>query len=358
MICSGQLSSAPPFPTPFHYIDLCLTIWQLHAPYEREPNDTYLCHRTAQAWEITKLMRAAAERDHLVIGLGDFNMIPDSLAHRLVVTHAPVQDVWRVLHPDSSLGAAADAAEKATAWPVPSVTYNLTENGTTCDSAFNTWRWDKKRQALLEEQGQDVVIDGDTPDPNAKRLDYIFVGNGVSTGLSESGEAWRVEEARVGMLERHPVLRCSLSDHFSVEAVLTREHGVLQSSQSMQAGRNAPNEPRSNDDAYKRPHYLPHATYNEILAMISSYNTRQRRQRRLRLGHFIAQCPITIGCLVAIWWSPRNYVSFLLMLLGIVGFAAGVIDGLIGGLFISSELRALKEFEWEIQNLKNMAFKY
>lgn len=24
----------------------------LHAPYEREPNDSYICHRTAQAWEI------------------------------------------------------------------------------------------------------------------------------------------------------------------------------------------------------------------------------------------------------------------------------------------------------------------
>ncbi|KAG9800288.1 inositol phosphosphingolipid phospholipase C, partial [Aureobasidium melanogenum] len=32
----------------------------LHAPYEAEPNDSYICHRTAQAWEIAKLMRGAA----------------------------------------------------------------------------------------------------------------------------------------------------------------------------------------------------------------------------------------------------------------------------------------------------------
>src|SRR6266487_2693419 len=78
----------------------------LHAPYEKEPRDSYLCHRTAQAWEIAKLMRGAAERGHLVIGLGDFNMLPLSFAHRLITTHARVQDFWRQLHPDCSVGAA------------------------------------------------------------------------------------------------------------------------------------------------------------------------------------------------------------------------------------------------------------
>ncbi|KMU83553.1 inositol phosphosphingolipids phospholipase C [Coccidioides immitis H538.4] len=97
----------------------------LHAPYEREPHDSYICHRTAQAWEMAKLMRGAAEKGHLVIGLGDFNMLPLSLAHRLITTHAPVQDVWRYLHPDSSLGAAIDAVEMARKRPVPSAEYNL-----------------------------------------------------------------------------------------------------------------------------------------------------------------------------------------------------------------------------------------
>jgi sphingomyelin phosphodiesterase 2 len=57
-------------------------------------------------------MRGAAEKGHLVIGLGDFNMVPLSLAHRLISTHAPVRDVWRLLHPDSSVGAAVDQVEK------------------------------------------------------------------------------------------------------------------------------------------------------------------------------------------------------------------------------------------------------
>ncbi len=46
------------------------------------------------------------------------------------------------------------------------------------------------------------------------------------------------------------------------------------------------------------------------------------------------------------------------MLLSSLGLVAGVIDGLIGGLFVSGELRALKEFEWEIQNAKEQALEF
>jgi len=38
-----------------------------------------------------------------------------------------------------------------------------------------------------------------------------------------------------------------------------------------------------------------------------------------------------------------------------LGLSAGVIDGLMGGLFVGSELRALKEFQWEITNARDMA---
>src|SRR5256885_4913038 len=101
---------------------------KLHAPYEKEPNDSYICHRTAQAWEIAKLMRGAAERGHIVVGLGDFNMLPLSLAHRLIETHSPVRDVWRTLHPDSAIGAAVDKVEQRRRVTVPTAEFNLFEN--------------------------------------------------------------------------------------------------------------------------------------------------------------------------------------------------------------------------------------
>ncbi|CCD52500.1 hypothetical protein BofuT4_P077930.1 [Botrytis cinerea T4] len=89
--------------------------------------------------------------------------------------------------------------------------------------------------------------------------------------------------------------------------------------------------------------------------MIHVYRLRERRQRRLRLGHFVASVFISIGCFIAVWWSPRNFVAFILMLLSSLGLGAGVIDGLIGGLFVGSEIRALKEFEWEISNARAAA---
>jgi len=45
-----------------------------------------------------------------------------------------------------------------------------------------------------------------------------------------------------------------------------------------------------------------------------------------------------------------NYVSFILILVSSLGLMAGTVDGLIGGLFVGSELRALAEFEWEVRN--------
>ena len=309
----------------------------LHAPYEREPNDSYLCHRTAQAWEIAKLMRGATERGHLVLGLGDFNMVPLSFAHQLITAHAPVQDAWRLLHPDSSIGAAIDDVERKRGRAIPNAFFNTTENGATCDSVLNTWRWPKKQQKQLE-KGLDVVIEGQTPDPGAKRLDYVFVGNSSASSTAR-GPEWQVQSVKIGMTERHPSLKCSLSDHFSVEAVLQR----------------APSGFPDRTTPFSGPPALSPSTYETILSMIHSYALRERRQRRLRLGHFILSIVVSVGCFVAIWWSPRPFVAFLLVLLSTLNLGAGIVDGLIGGLFIGSEIRALKEFEWEISNARDAA---
>lgn len=298
-------------------------------------------------------MRHAAERGHLVLGLGDFNMIPLSLAHRLIEAHAPVKDVWRLMHPHSAIGAAEDEAEKARGMPMPSADECLLEHGTTCDSRFNTWRWNKGDQKKLD-KGEDTFVDGNKPDPKAKRLDYVFFGGDPDTSAGK----WRLERVDVGMTARHPELKCSLSDHFSIEATLVRPTGNGGLASTASNGHT--------DKLNKGPtvvqteteplaSFLPPETYDEILAMTHKYELRERRQRRLRLSHFGIQCIISIGCFVASWWSPRNYVCFILMLLSSFGLSAGVIDGFIGGLFVGSELRALKEFKWEILTAQEQA---
>ncbi|KAF2753584.1 DNase I-like protein [Pseudovirgaria hyperparasitica] len=321
----------------------------LHAPYEREPHDSYICHRTAQAWEIAKLMRGAAERGHLVIALGDFNMIPLSLAHQLIEAHSGCRDVWRLIHPDSSIGAAVDGVEMARGVPTPSAEFNITTNGATCDSILNTWRWDSARQKDLD-KGRNHHVDASLEDPRAKRLDYIFFSSGGQTPKPSSASStgmsteWTLESAQVGMTGRHPDLHCSLSDHFSVECTLTRltpsspDDAVLGAPETSSVGQ-----------------YLPPSTYDDILEMTHKYMRREQIQRKLRLGHMGYQLLLSIGCHIGVWWAPYPFVAFILMLVSTVGLSVGIIDGLMGGLFIGSEMRALKEFEWEVQTARGLA---
>ncbi|RSM13409.1 hypothetical protein BHE90_008121 [Fusarium euwallaceae] len=353
-----------------------------HAPYEPEPKSTYICHRTAQAWELSKLLRGAAERGHLVVAMGDFNMLPLSLAHRLITSHAPVRDVWRVLHPDSALGPSTHPAEKARRRPIPTADFNLLENGATSDTVYNTWRWTKNQQNRLR-AGQACDISPDAIDPRGKRLDYIFTSTGVEPDAPPATPGWIIKSAIVSMTERHPELHCSLSDHFAVQATLTRHTPsplsrpigprVETPSAALQTGAYlAPSSPASSThsaDASRSPdpddqlHHgrfpdhesLPMSGYDDVLAMIQSYHAREIRQRYWRGVHFFVALLIWLACLVAVWFSPENYVAFILMLISSLCLVAGVVDGLLSLLFFSWEIRALKEFEWEIRNAKAVA---
>lgn len=304
----------------------------LHAPYERAADDSYLCHRTAQAWEIARLMRHAAERGHVVLGLGDFNMIPMSLAHRIVEGHSPVRDIWRVLKPDSAVGSAEQEPERKRGRNVPSAEECLREHGATCDSRFNTWRWSKQMRKDLE-RGRDSTVDPEGEDPRAKRLDYVFLAD----NRDASGYGWEIGSVEVGMTMRHPTLRCSLSDHFSVEATLLRK--------------SASEEGKRRGDAT----LLPVEAYDEVLKMIARDDVRAKSQRRQRLTRFGLSIFFSLGSFVAVWWSPHNYVAFILLLVSTLGFGGGVLEGLIGGLFSGSELRALREFEYEIRSARRRA---
>ena len=97
---------------------------------------------------------------------------------------------------------------------------------------------------------------------------------------------------------------------------------------------------------------LPSSVYDEILVIIRKYVRREHSQQRWRARHFWASVLVTVACLVAVWFSPHNFVAFILMLVSSLSLVAGTIDGLLALLFFKSELRALKEFEWEIMNAK------
>ena len=311
---------------------------------------------------MAKLLRGAARRGRLALALGDFNMLPLSLAHRVVTARAPVRDAWRVLHPRSSLGPARHPEEAARGRPVPGARANLDDNGATSDGLYNTWRWSKPRQKRLR-AGEPCPVDPDAPDPLGKRLDYIF----ASTAFDPSSRSgWVVKSADVTMTARHPHLHVSLSDHFAVSATLVR-HTLSPSPSSSSAGSAdaTADHDLSDFDAQLRlsaqqhpdapDSLLPLDVYDEILAMICKYTARERGQRRWRGRHFYAAVAVWVGCLVAVWFSPANFVAFILVLVGSLGLAAGVVDGLLALLFFSWEINALKEFEWEVRNARAAA---
>ncbi|KAK5990883.1 Inositol phosphosphingolipids phospholipase C [Cladobotryum mycophilum] len=337
-----------------------------HAPYESGPNDSYICHRTAQAWEISKLINAATDRGHLVVALGDFNMLPRSFAHRIITGRSGVRDVWRTLHPDSSLGPADHPDEVDRGLPVPTADFNLLVNGATSDGVYNTWRWTKNAQNALR-AGNPCPVDPNTPDPRGKRLDYIFASTGFSGPFTPSSvprHGWVVKSASVAMTQRHPELNVSLSDHFAVLATL-KYHTVSDSSPTPAGGsaitavehdENSPDpDIQFLRDTSGDSMPLSTAVFDEILAMILKYTTREVKQQYWRGIRFYTSLAIWVGCLVAVWFSPRNFVAFILMLVSSLCLTAGVIEGLLALLFFSAELRALKEFEWEIRTARSFA---
>ncbi|KAL9945288.1 hypothetical protein ACHAO5_005060 [Verticillium nonalfalfae] len=337
-----------------------------HAPY----NDTYTAHRLAQSWYLASLLRrahAAAEASpaaDLVLALGDFNMRPTSLQHRILTARAPVRDAWRLLHPDSALGHATDPLEKPRRRPVPGALFNLDENGATSDSAYSTWRWPARDQRALARARADRprrVVAPDDPDPTGKRLDNIFLSSPPASA-SPSTPAWVVKSAAVGMRAPHPDLHCSLSDHFSVEATLTLHSpssSGLRSPLDAQLAP-APAPPAAAQDALP----LSQDEYDALLAEIAAYRRRERAQRTRRARTALALLALWLAALVAVWFVPdaagngrpkSRWPAFLLLLVGSLALAASVVEGLLALLFFPAELRALHEFEWEVLNARAAA---
>ena len=84
------------------------------------------------------------------------------------------------------------------------------------------------------------------------------------------------------------------------------------------------------------------------------------RDSRLRVGHFVLSLLTSAACLAGVRWCgapapSRPWLALALALVSTLSLAAGVLDGLIGGLFVGAEMRALWEFEWEVRNARSMA---
>ncbi|KAK9468057.1 Endonuclease/exonuclease/phosphatase [Lipomyces arxii] len=272
----------------------------MHAPYG--PGDaSYVCHRTAQAWQLSQQIRAAVERGHLAIAVGDFNSRPESITYALLTQRAGLQDSWITVYGNANKHLLAESLS-------PEDQIKLM--GVTCDSKLNTWRADRD----LSE---------------AQRLDYCFHTPSLST----------VEKLDVVFIEKVPQLECSASDHFGVAVTLrvlpaTREK--LLSGQEQVAQSN-------------RPPSLPLDQYDEILNIIHDYLPTAHAQKYYRTLHFWISIIFVVALHIGVFWVRKGWPSFLVTLGSTLIALTGVVDGMLGFLYGRNELRGLREFEEEVR---------
>jgi sphingomyelin phosphodiesterase 2 len=264
----------------------------MHAPYN-ERVDTYLCHRTAQGWDLRKMLKASAEAGYLTFATGDFNSIPGSLVHRFLTTH--LSDSFITLHPDLPLLPHTDAQLSA---------QELVDlYGATCDvSPLNSWR-----------QSQ-------APDMEAKRLDYVFHDDKV-TPIS----------VQVNFTERVPLVNCSPSDHFGLSCRFKIED----------TGRHT-----------FRP--LDLKDYDKMITLVNQYIARERLHSTLRLWHFWISVVALFYIHYRIYYATTTLRALLLSLSSVVVAVTGLCAGLVGSIFGWWELRSLYEFRDEVYRSQRM----
>ncbi|ORY87097.1 Endonuclease/exonuclease/phosphatase [Protomyces lactucae-debilis] len=263
----------------------------MHAPYN-ERVDTYLCHRTAQGWDLRKMLKASVEAGYLTFATGDFNSVPGSLVHRFLTTY--LSDSFITLNPELPLF--PDSETQQSAQELVDV------YGATCDvSPLNSWR---QTQA---------------PDMEAKRLDYVFHDDKVVP-----------KSVQVIFTERVPLVNCSPSDHFGLSCrYIIKESGW---------------------HTY-RP--LDRSDYDEMLSLVNQYMKRERLHSELRIGHFWVSV-VALFYIHYRMFLASPIVAGCLGLLSLVVAVTGLMSGLVGAIFGWWELRSLYEFRDEVYRSRRM----
>ncbi|KAK7203570.1 Endonuclease/exonuclease/phosphatase [Myxozyma melibiosi] len=271
----------------------------MHAPYG--PGDaSYVCHRTSQAWQLARQIRAAVERGHLAIAVGDFNSKPDSLTYSLLTKRAGLQDSWTTVHGDSREAIKPESLSPAE---------QIETLGVTCDSKLNTWR-----------EFCDIS--------KAQRLDYIFHEPHLST----------VKNIEVAFVDRVPGLNVSASDHFGVISTIK----VLpMAAHKLETGLEQVSESRKRIG-------LPASSYEQILDTIHDYLPTAHAQKYYRTLHFFVSIGALVALHIGIFWVDKGWGGFIMMLAATAIGITGVVDGMMGYLFGRNELRALQQFEDEV----------
>lgn len=270
----------------------------MHAPYALTGDAAYECHRACQAWDFSKLAKLLKRAGYAVIIVGDLNSRPGSLPHKFLTLETGLVDSWEQLNGPQNLQeimhmSAIDQIQIA---------------GTTCDSTLNTWR-----------QHRDPT--------EACRLDYALI------------DPTRLQTVAANVVFTEKVNGVSFSDHFAYCCELQ----VLDPTTSTTTS-TTQTEPTNTDKEY----------YNQMLDLLASYERVSHWQQNWRLTHFFLSVLLIIAIhIIVTFTAERASWSSVFWVFAAVAIAVtGTINGLIGYLFVNSELRALQEVRLEVLDSK------
>lgn len=351
----------------------------LHAPYAPSGDAAYECHRAAQAWDLSGIVKRSSRGGLTTFVTGDLNTRPESVGMKLL-QYSHLRDAWTDSHDFKEY----TIHEIAQMTPEEQITLA----GVTSDSQLNSWR-------------ANYAID------RAKRLDYIFYDAETATPI----------ESQVAFVEPEPSVG-SVSDHFAFEAKflliedpnlplgLPTLSSTLDETNSSSNGMNTysnnmPDQLDGNGIASAhftssnipslRNHHSPASKsdlglvntvkpvaisqlsaaddvnglrelHHELLKIIEEYKPTCSFQALWRLSHFWLSVLFVVGLCIAVWWGAaknRSYVGFIFIIAAVLAAVTGVLNGLMGFLFGRGEKRALREFEEQVAlSLFNLDINY
>ena len=125
----------------------------------------------------------------------------------------------------------------------------------------------------------------------------------------------------------------SLSDHFSVELKLeiAPPGGIVGPLISLDGVEVEEAAQEGSEDVY-----LSMDVIEEIQALSGKYVRREEWEFKWRIWHFWVSILVLVALHVVVWWSTYDGVAFLLVVLSWMVGVSGVVNGMIGFLFMGS----------------------
>ncbi|KAG0152376.1 hypothetical protein CROQUDRAFT_667265 [Cronartium quercuum f. sp. fusiforme G11] len=305
----------------------------LYAPHDVPAPEWKRAHRTAQAWELAKLVRASSERGRTVFVCGDLNSVPSSLPITILQAHGQLRDSWQSSHPTNLSCLTTNEASYRNA---------IKEEGITCDSLINTFTASKNANNRGA-KGFGKRLDYILFRPSSKRINQRDKHGRCFTEFIDD-QTIICDNCHVTLTDPIPVFGYSYSDHFGLQSTFTIYPKLLNSDLDL-----------SIRSSQKPPTLTTEHLNNCLSALMTKYRSSERSSKFQLFLFFI--CLILIpGISIAASFQPLSFLNWIFTLLSIFvgGFGITMLyTGFIEGNWERSAIKELcQQMELELERLR------